>query len=112
MIKKALISGNIYKIIDEKEVRYFQYFYTDPFYLGDNLIWVFNQNKETHNLNEIVDSGYSFCFYTLIESGLKMKKWALVGNVPISEALEFYSSFRWRDLETGIWYKLQYDQKN
>lgn len=111
MAQKAIIAGNIYQVNDEKEVRYFQYFYTDQHYLGGNLIWVFNQNHVTTDLTEILESGYSFCFYTAIDAGLKLKKWKLIGNIEIPEKMKFYPVFRWRDLDSGKWYKLQYDQK-
>lgn len=111
MAKKKMVKGNIYKVINNDEIGYFQYFYSDSNYLGGDLIWVFNLKSGTDNLNEILESGYSFYFYTGIEAGLKMKKWILLGNISVPEKMEFYPSFRWRDLETGIWYKLQYDQK-
>ncbi|MCV2486490.1 hypothetical protein OD917_16270 [Flavobacterium sp. SH_e] len=111
MAKKIMNTGNIFKVIDEKEVRYFQYFYTDPHYLGGNLIWVFNQNIDNDNLNEILDSGYSFYFYTTVEAGIKMKKWKLIGNIEIPDKMNYYPIFRWRDLESGLWYKLKYNEK-
>lgn len=30
MAKKVLLPGNVYKVINENKIRYFQYFYTDP----------------------------------------------------------------------------------
>ncbi|WP_031454657.1 hypothetical protein [Flavobacterium chungangense] len=112
MAIKKITVGDVFKIISDNEVRYFQYFYTDSNYLGGNLIWVFNQDKETDNLNEILDSGYSFYFYTAIEAGIKMKKWKLLGNVQIPAEMNHHVLFRWRDLDSGLWYKLKYDQKH
>lgn len=109
-IKKVKI-GDIFKIDINNEIRYFQYFYSDPHYLGGDLIWVFNLTNDTDNLDEILSSGYSFCFYTTIGTGLKLKKWNLIGNKNIPDKMKSHPSFRWRDIETGIWYKLQYDQK-
>ncbi|MFZ0598812.1 MAG: hypothetical protein WAM46_17640 [Flavobacterium sp.] len=48
----------------------------------------------------------------MIETGIKMKKWKLLRNTEIPKEMKSYPAFRWRDLETGQWYKLQYDQKN
>ncbi|MDA6072775.1 hypothetical protein NJT12_24435 [Flavobacterium sp. AC] len=112
MAKKTIEIGNVYKIIHDNEVRYFQYFYSDPHYLGGDLIWVFNQKEETQDLDEIVGSGYSFYFYTAIEAGIKMKKWKFLSNLEIPKEMKFHPIFRWRDLETGNWYELQYDQKH
>jgi len=112
MASKKIKIGDIFKINHENETRYFQYFYSDPYYLKGDLIWIFNLTKDTENINEILNSGYSFCFYTMVGTGIKMKKWKLLGNTEISKEMKFYPTFRWRDLETGQWYKLQYDQKN
>ncbi|TPG40251.1 hypothetical protein EAH81_13240 [Flavobacterium pectinovorum] len=111
MVLKRMTIGNIFKINIEKEVRYFQYFYSDSNYLGGDLIWIFNLNEDTENLNEILNSGYSFYFYTTVETGVKLKKWKLLGNLEIPEEMKSHLPFRWRDIETGIWYKLQYDKK-
>ena len=108
---KRLTPGNIFKIIHEKEVRYFQYFYTDENYLGGHLIWVFNQKTETNDLNEIVKSGYNFCFYTTVDTGVKMKKWQLVGNIEIPIEMQYYPEFRRIDMETDDWYIIKYDKK-
>jgi hypothetical protein len=108
---KRLTPGNIFKIIHEKEVRYFQYFYTDENYLGGHLIWVFNQKIQTDDLSEIVKSGYSFCFYTTVDTGVKMKKWELMGNIEIPIEMQYHPEFRWIDLYTNDWYILKYDQK-
>ncbi|MEN9907655.1 MAG: hypothetical protein RLZZ540_796 [Bacteroidota bacterium] len=108
---KRMTSGNIFKIIDENEVRYFQYFYTDQNYLGGDLIWVFKQKTETKNLSEIIDSGYNFCFYTTIDAGVKLKKWQLIGNIEIPIKMQYYSEFRWRDIKNGDWYIIKYDGK-
>jgi hypothetical protein len=108
---KRLTPGNIFKIIHEKEVRYFQYFYTDENYLGGHLIWVFNQKTQTNDLSEIVKSGYNFCFYTTVDTGVKLKKWELIGNIEIPIEMQYHSEFRWRDMETDDWYILKYDQK-
>lgn len=109
---KRIKRGDVFKVIENGEVRYFQYFYTDPNYLGGDLIWVFNLDKETQDPNEIVGSGYSFYFYTKIQAGIKMKKWEQLTNIEIEEKMNFYPSFRWRDIDTGLWYKLQYDKKH
>lgn len=62
MVKKLILPGNIFKTNAENEIRYFQYFYSDPHYLDGDLIWIFNLQKDTENINEIVNSGYNFCF--------------------------------------------------
>lgn len=103
--------GNIFKINHEKEVRYFQYFYTDNNYLGGDLIWVLNQKSESNNLFEIIKSGYSFCFYTTIDAGIKMKKWELVGNVEIPKEMNFYPKFRYAGTKSDDWYILNFDKK-
>lgn len=108
---KRLTPGNIFKTIHEKQVRYFQYFYTDENYLGGHLIWVLNQKTETNDMNEIIKSGYSFCFYTTVDTGVKMKKWELVGNIEIPKEMQYYPEFRWIDLYTDDWYILKYDKK-
>lgn len=108
---KRMTSGNIFKIIDENEVRYFQYFYTDQNYLGGDLIWVFNQKTETSDLSEIIKSGYNFCFYTTIDAGVKLKKWQLIGNAKIPLEMQYYPEFRWRDTENGNWFIMKYDNK-
>ncbi|WP_306350851.1 hypothetical protein [Flavobacterium sp. '19STA2R22 D10 B1'] len=111
MALKRMTTGNIFKIVNGIEIRYFQYFYSDVNYLGGDLIWVFNIDKETQNLDEIINSGYSFCFYTALNTGIKMKKWTLMGNKTIPVEMQYYPKFRWRDLETHDWYILQYDKK-
>jgi hypothetical protein len=111
MALKRMTSGNIFKIIDENEVGYFQYFYTDQNYLGGDLIWVFNKKTETNDLSEFVKSGYNFCFYTTIDAGVKLKKWQLIGNTEIPIEMQYYPEFRWRDIENGDWYIMKYDTK-
>ena len=106
-----MTTGNIFQIIHESETRYFQYFYTDQNYLGGDLIWVFNQKAKTNNLVEIIKSGYNFCFYTTLDTGVKLKMWTLIGNMDILPEMQFYPKFRWRDMETDDWYILQYDEK-
>ncbi len=108
---KRLTSGNIFKIIHESEVRYFQYFYTDQNYLGGDLIWVLNLKKETNDLSKIIESGYDFCFYTTVSVGVKMKKWELLGNIQIPLKMNFYPEFLWISGETKDWYLLKYDKK-
>lgn len=104
-------TGNIYKIVNEKGVRYFQYFYTDQNYLSGDLIWVFKMEKDTDDLVEIINSGYNFCFYTTINEGVSLKKWSLLGNTEIPIEMQYYPEFRWRDLESGDWFILKYDLK-
>lgn len=111
-MSKRIKAGDIFKVIDKDKVRYFQYFYTDPHYLQGDLIWVFDLNKNTSDLNEIIESGYSFYFYTKVQAGIKMKKWKFLGNMQIQEEMNYHPVFRWRDIETGLWYKLQYDKKD
>jgi hypothetical protein len=104
--------GDVYKVEEGGEIRYIQYFYSDPNYLGGDLIWVLNLKKDTTDLNEIINSGYSFYFYTIVKAGVKMGKWQFLGNLKIQEEMNYYPTFRWRNLETGLWYKLQYDKKD
>lgn len=111
---KRLTPGNIFQIIHETEIRYFQYFYTDQNYLGGDLIWVFNCKEQTIDLEVIVKSGYSFYFYTTINAGVKLKQWKLIGNKPIPKEMQYYPKFRWskyhgNNLED--WYILCYDKK-
>jgi hypothetical protein len=108
---KRMTPGNIFKIIHENEVRYFQYFYTDQNYLGGDLIWVFNQKTETNDLKEIINSGYNFCFYTTIDAGVKLKKWQLIGNIEIPIEMQYHPEFRWRDTDTGDWFIMKFDKK-
>ena len=108
---KRLTSGNVFKIIDDTEIRYFQYFYSDMNYLGGDLIWVFNLEKDTTDLDEIVNSGYSFYFYTTINAGVKMKKWSLLGNKVIPSRMDYYPSFRWKAVGTEDWFILTFDKK-
>ena len=100
MTKKVLLPGNLYKVINENEIRYFQYFYTDPNYLGGSMIWAFNQTDNNDDLDKIQNSGYGFYFYTAIEAGIKLKKWKLLGNIEIPEKMNYYPVFRWRDLKS------------
>ncbi len=108
---KRMTSGNVFKIINETEVRYFQYFYTDQNYLGGDLIWVLNLKEETDDLDIIIESGYDFCFYTTLDAGVKLKKWELVGNIEIPKKMEYYPTFLWIEGDTRDWYLLTFDKK-
>lgn len=111
MSEKKKIQGNIYKIIHQTEIRYFQYVYSDINYLGGDLICVFNLETETMDLDEILNSGFKFYLYTTILAGLKIKKWSLLGKKTVADKVKEDFVFRWRDGETFEWYIIKYQKK-
>lgn len=110
-----LKEGDIFKIIHETEVRYFQYFYTDMNYLGGDLVWVFNYQKATDNIDMIMSSGYKFYLYTTIQPGVKMKLFEKIGNASIPKEMHYIPKFRYTgdDLTKEIekWTIIQGDKK-
>jgi hypothetical protein len=106
-----LKEGDVFKINYENEIRYFQYFYTDMNYLKGNLVWVFNYKNPTTDLQLILESGYHFYLYTTIKSGIKLKLFEKIGNIPIPKNMQFIPEFRYTgdDLTKEIqnWYILK-----
>lgn len=116
MAKRVTIKeGDIFKIIDDKHHRYFQFFYQDLNNLTSDLIWVFNCEEETDDIDKIVKSGYKFYMHTYIRIGIKLNCFEKIGSSVIPSEMQYIPKFRWtnNDLRYKIkdWYIVQGDKK-
>ena len=116
MAKRVTIKeGDIFKIIDDKHHRYFQFFYKDLDILASDLVWVFNCEDDTLDINTIMESGYKFYMFTYIRIGIKLNCFEKIGSFNIPNNMLFSPKFIWKETklnnEVENWYLIEREKR-